>query len=234
MTRSVVVSGAFLFSTRTLKSICPEVLANPSKMFLLVLVVLSLVGAGITQNSDPAAGFPAFVTSVSGQFDTLNLPYGNVHVEFPVRAKAGKYPLTYSLDGNSHAYIGAPSNSNYYYGKWYVSHGLRSRTSGSQFSSSLNTAVSFTGSTADCGGGVETTYQNFTVGDSNGTIHPIQAGVQVTTGYCGNSSYSGTTTDNSGYTMQLQGANGGVQVTLWDKSGNLLESPSVCQPRAMG
>lgn len=195
---------------------------------LSVLLLLSIYGIATAQNYDSVAGFPAFVSTVNGQFDSVSLPYGNVVVALPVRSKVGKYPLTFTLVANSHMYIGAPSNSNYYTGRWFATYGIFGHTSGSQFSSSLNSGVNFTGTTGStCQGGVENIYQNFVVVETDGTVHPVQPGIEVQSGYCGDSlPFQATTTDNSGYTMQLQGHNGGVQATLWDKSGNLLETPT--------
>ncbi|HEY6764749.1 MAG TPA: hypothetical protein VI386_08250, partial [Candidatus Sulfotelmatobacter sp.] len=177
MSQSVIFSGAALSQPQHKKSIFVRLFGSPTRTALLMILLLSLIRTGRAQNYDPTGGFPSFVSTMQGQFDTLNLPYGNVHFDFPVRAKAGKYPITFSLGGNSHLYVGPPSISNYFYGYWTASYGVFGYMSGSQFSSSA-AGVNFTGSSTDCGSGIETTYTNFTVVDSNATHHPIQPGVQ--------------------------------------------------------
>ena len=193
-----------------------------------VALALALSGLAFAQSSDSYAGSPAFVTSVRGQFDSVSLPYGNILVEFPIRSKTGKYPLTYGLVGNSHMCVGPPNNSNYFTGMWLASYGVFARASGSQFSSNLNTVVNPTSSTASpCQLGSENIYSGFSVAETNGTKHPFQPGVSVYSGPCATTSVTATTTDNSGYTMRAQGqANGSPQLTLWDKSGNVLQSSS--------
>src|ERR1700733_5335290 len=109
--------------------------------------LLSLSRLCVAQNVDTGAGFPPFTTVAGGQFDSLALPYGSVHLEFPIRAKAGKYPLKYSLAGNSHPYIGLfPTYSNPY-NEWISSAGTLGTygvVSGSPLADGLSTGSGFT------------------------------------------------------------------------------------------
>jgi RHS repeat-associated protein len=191
----------------------------------------ALVGvlAGIGMAQDPAAGSPPFVTSVKGQLDTLSLPSGNVFIEFPIRTKSGKYPFNYSLYGNSHAFIDPPPNGNYV-GEWNVNSlrfGLGSRASGSQFADNLGTITRNSYSFMPCNGVTQNyVYYNWGVLESNGTQHPFPASMEVDAGGCFGTSAFGTTTDGSGYTLQLTivnpGPQGTLQTTLWDKAGNVI------------
>src|SRR5258707_286871 len=103
-----------MFAVSTRCPLCPAIKCLPPLTVIIhILLGLLLTSTVAAQSSDPYTGSPAFVTSVKGQFDSINLPYGTVLVEFPVRSKAGKYPLTFSLVGNSDLHINPPSVSNY-------------------------------------------------------------------------------------------------------------------------
>jgi len=62
--------------------------------------------------------------------------------------------------------------------------------------------------------------------EANGTSHPFPITMEVDRDGCFSSSAVGTTTDGSGYTLQLTvvnpGFNSTLQITLWDRAGNVL------------
>jgi hypothetical protein len=172
---------------------------------------------------------------VNSQFDSLSLPSGNVLIQLPMRSKAGKYPLTYGLVGGSHAYIGTQTDeaTGNVTAQWYVSSGLAGSVSGSQYSSGLSSRAFSTSSySEECGNITEGVLTHWVVSDAQGTLHPFPSSVIVPEGSCGSGTVSGTTTDNSGYSISITTAPPSyvMQITLWDKAGNLLQTESVTDP----
>jgi hypothetical protein len=170
--------------------------------FMLVCGLSGICGA---QNFVSGTGSPPFITQVSGEFDSLNLPYGGVHVQLPMRSKAGKYPLSLRLSGDSLAHVGSTTNQGNIVLQWGPSFDLLSPTlSGSSLATALATGVgSTTTKTIECGTSFNGLEGGWVVGDANGTVHPFPAGLVVANGPCGAQSGSGVTTDESGYTIQV-------------------------------
>jgi len=143
-----------------------------------VISTLIILAAHVTaQSGDPDAGSPPFVMSVKGQIDQFNLPSGNILIQLPVRSKAGKYPTTFSLVGNSHAYIGPPPQNSNYTGQWFVSSGFSGALSGSTLAQNVGTYITNQiVQTIQCTGLTDNVYGNFAVVESNGTGHQLPAG----------------------------------------------------------
>jgi RHS repeat-associated protein len=208
---------------------------NLWKCFAMLTIMLCVTDGARAQNFDPAGGSPPFVTAVTGQFDQLNLPSGNILLEFPVRSKAGKYPTTFSLVGNSHAYIGPPPQNSNYTGAWQVSSGFYGMLSGSALASNVGARAfaTYIYSIGPCNNIPDYIYTNWVVQEANGTVHSFQpqggggGGVLVDSLGCQYPSSSGTTTDGSGYSITVHTSTAGFNTTLYDKSGNLLEANSL-------
>jgi RHS repeat-associated protein len=202
-------------------------------VFSWMVIALLLVGISAAQNSDPDGGSPPFITSVNGQLDQFNLPSGNILIQLPVRSKAGKYPTTFSLVGNSHAYIGPPPQNSNYSGVWNISYGFTGVLSGSALANNVGAVARATNlySLSPCLNYPDTMYANWVVVEPNGTQHPFaqagQSAPMVDIDGCVYSSASGTTVDGSGYTISINVVNKSLKVSLWDKSGNLLEAPTL-------
>jgi RHS repeat-associated protein len=201
--------------------------------FVLICGLRGICGA---QNVDTGAGFPPFIAVAGGPFDSVNLPYGNVHMEFPVRSKAGKYPLSYNLTGNSHAYIALRPTYSNPYNQWFVSSGVGGIVSGSPLANGLYTGTGFTTvQTIECGTSFNGLESGWFVTDPQGTVHPFSPNMTIANGgLCGPTTNSGVTTDGSGYSIQLVTGSVGQgyipQVTLWDKEGNLIQVPRAQLP----
>lgn len=195
-------------------------------------VGLLLLGCILLQaQNDPNAGVPTFATTVGGAYDTVDLATSGILLRIPLRTKAGKLPFSYSLVGNSHAYVWANVN-NHNALQWAVS-------PGSDFQFLLNGAVDaplllgahlhFDNTTVTCGSDSnDEKLSNFVIIDSSGTSHGL--GITLDSDGCFSKSATVTTGDGSGLTAVITGVGG--TYTLYDRAGNhtpaviLLSAPS--------
>ena len=82
----------------------------------------------------------------------------------------------------------------------------------------MDASVGFTLMSAPCNGGPSTNYlQNFYITTPDGAYHSI--GGAIYTSGCGTTSYTGTTVDNTGYTLVITGGAASPTITIYDKSG---------------
>jgi RHS repeat-associated protein len=190
--------------------------------FLLSVVSLSLA------QTDPAAGIPLFHTRLGGQYDSFDPATSAILLNIPVRNKPGKIPFSYSLLGNSHAWIVVSGQTS----QWAVA--TQSSSVGS-FGMPQLTIVGTPLGTLGSGPyvGLETYMtcngfvgdpidSNYAVVDSYGTSHPLPSTMKVDLYGCISNHAVGTTTDGSGYTMQIDTNSSGITYLIYDRSGNRL------------
>jgi len=164
--------------------------------------------------SDPAAGILPFSTQVGGPYDSIDLATSNISLQMPVRSKAGKLSFSYSLAGNSHA--------------WVSSYGTMEGTSsllGAPTVADLGARITYTTTKSNgetCGGQYFYTYSNFAVVDSTGAAHTVPIGFSG----CNAGQTSGVTSDGSSYTVLISWPANcsppgcALGETIYDPSGN--------------
>jgi len=170
---------------------------------LALLVALIFPAAAFGQ---PATGPYPFGSFSSGTFDTVNNGNLNVHFEIPVVNKAGRQlPFYYNLSYDSLVWFPVGNGSN---AMWTP---VNTGTWGWRAITEAETGyVSYADLPTGCsGGGTWHKYYNWVYHDTFGVPHPFPSNMFVTTSAPCNTaimSASGTTTDESGYTMSVTNA----------------------------
>jgi RHS repeat-associated protein len=136
--------------------------------FLLALAPC-LAGIGLAQ-VDPAAGIQMFST----RENNVDLATSSITVNFPIRGKAGKIPLSYSLVGNYHVYGETILTSHFLN---LSSTGLQGQLNAHDY----GYRITYTSQqTVDCNNNFhDTVYQNFVVIDQSGASHPLPTSIQT-------------------------------------------------------
>jgi RHS repeat-associated protein len=163
--------------------------------------------------SGGSTGDPTLSTSQGGPIDSLNLATDNILLTIPVRTKNEKIPFSFSLVGNSSAYVPA-SGPNY----WAINTGIQGQVGGL-----LGVNVTFTSQPHQyCNGYYnDVWYSNFAIIDSSGARHPISGMGTLDLLGCPplKTSGSGGTGDASGMSLSYN-VIGNPVWTVYDMHGN--------------
>jgi RHS repeat-associated protein len=182
---------------------------------LCILVSLLCMSSAAQQPQYPYAGFPPFSTQTGSQYDLIDLADGNISLNLPLRAiQAGPMPLSFSLSGQSNAYVLYDGNYS-----WQIT---SPSFAGSPLSNVGASLGYYSSEPTTCNGNVDTLYTNFHVTDSYGTIHPLSTSIELDSGGCYQlpSPLVQLTTDDSGYSAVFSGTPGNWNAALYDKFGN--------------
>jgi hypothetical protein len=177
---------------------------------------------------DPAAGVHPFYTYVGGQYDTIDPASANVLVTIPVLSKTGKIPFSYSLVGNFHMYVPYSENGG------TVPIAVTSSITGAL--SPSDALLNWSETSSDCTDPNGQEFQYFTdfgfeTADNTGAIHTFsQVSVQYGDLTCAIPATAATyaADDGSGYTVVVTPGSPASEpptYTLYDRSGDLLDSP---------
>jgi YD repeat-containing protein len=182
--------------------------------FALTILLLGIASA----QNDPAAGIQMFSTNDFG----IDLATGNIHLEVPLRSKAG---MSLSLASNFRAfkYTDIPGNGLTHIG---IDSGLMPPFHIQEVTPNVSAAggLGLLGATASeslavlpCGGVLKNTQEHFGILDPMGVSHPTNLTLWASAGdgACATTG-AGTATDGSGYTVSV--GTGGV--AIYDRSGN--------------
>src|ERR1700678_341445 len=166
-----------------------------SSLFLSLAIPISLIA-----QTDPAAGILPFSTQAVGIYESVDLATSNINLTIPIRQKTGKIPLSFTLGGNSHAYIYQPAIE-YSPTAWGVNSGL-----GLQALAALAGPAESSNKDVTCSGGAHrighwSSY--YSVVDPTGANHrlPLFDVWEGLPAGCEAAPPTTTTIDGSGYTV---------------------------------
>jgi YD repeat-containing protein len=163
--------------------------------------------------TDPAAGIQPFSTNRFG----VDLATSNINVEIPVRDKLG---FPYSLVQNSHAYAYEYTVSGQSFASWGINYKMQGQPAmGATWNFSKQ-------QTNTCMGHNDIVLSSFSVIDSTGAAHQT-SNLPIDEWGCDGTQSTGTTYDNSGFTLVLTssgqgGANDGISGVIYDRHGNAM------------
>ena len=190
-----------------------------------LLIFLSGVARG-----QVAPGMPNFSAYDSYEVDTVNLMNNNIILHIPVMSKSGAMGFNYALTGGSYEAVVGTSPT------WEASMTgislggpLRGSANGVVAGGVTSYATPTVSVSANCpGGGSTTKFMNWVVRFVDGTVHPLPPGDYIDT-YganlsCLNSSFTDTTTDGSGLTVNVT-HNG--PASIYTRSGMSISSNAV-------
>ena len=195
-------------------------------------IVPLFLAASITAvaSAQVAPGMPNFSAFDSHEVDTVNLMNNNIVLLVPVMSKSGAMGFNYALTGGSYESVVSPSP------KWQASMAslslggpLRGSASGVVAGGITSYATPLVSQSATCpGGGSTTKFMNWVVVFVDGTVHPLPPTDYIDT-YganlsCLNASFTDTTTDGSGYTVNVT-HNG--PASIYNRSGMSISASSV-------
>jgi RHS repeat-associated protein len=213
-----------------------------------VRVVLFVVLASSLPIAQVAIGTPQFGSFGGGPFDTVNLGNLNVHFTVPILHKSGRgMSFAYNVSYDSSIWQPVTSNgttswTNMTDTTWGWTFSMPRGGHGSYKFLSQSTGYCYNGHIIS-GTQITYTYANWAYYDGFGTPHPFAGTSFVSSGCYGNSSggFTGTSSDNSGYTMTVNGtavtsltARDGTKInpssgttSLQDANGNQITSATL-------
>ncbi len=186
------------------------------------LAFLVLAGTVLAQQG-PATGTPAFGSFGGGPFDVINLGNLNVHLAVPVIHKPGRgtdFVYNFGYDSSVWSPVTSGASQSWQYATNWGWKGVTESWEG------YLTYTTFTGIPCYADGTYATFFTNWVYHDPLGNAHSF-GNLQVWNDACGPQSAVGTTTDGSGYTINMsttQGASSAT-ATMWPRQGGKLSPP---------
>jgi hypothetical protein len=199
--------GFFLVPIVSFTSICKTSIRTEfglvARRFVFLLAFpLCLAGIGLAQ-VDPAAGIQMFST----RENNVDLATSSITVNFPIRSKTGKIPVSFSLVGNYHVYGETILGTHFL----NVAAALQPQLQAHDYGYSIKYTSQ---QTTECNGVQnDHIFYDYVIIDQSGASHPLPTTIKTDNDGCFTwPTTPQTTTDGSGLTATNAG-------TIYDKSG---------------